>query len=105
MFGASVRFPPKAEIGVCQAGRYSTPVLVPYWIECANAPGVGVTARSEEDALSLLRDAFGGEREPSSVKPIHDASELDQGHVVPNMGNWLRRGIWYPLGHEHVAKF
>ncbi len=80
-------------------------MLVPYWIECEDAPGVGITARSEADALDLLNAAFGGERRAREVKPIHDASELDQGHVVPNMGNWLRRGVWYPLGYENVAEF
>jgi hypothetical protein len=80
-------------------------MLVPYWIECADAPGVGITARSEADALSLFEVAFGHERQASHVKPVHEASELDQCDVIPNMGNWLRRGIWYPLGYETVAEF
>jgi len=53
----------------------------------------------------LFEAAFGGQRLASQVKPVRDASELDQGHVVPNMGNWLRRGVWYPLGYEKVAEF
>ncbi len=80
-------------------------MMVPYWINCADAPGVGITARDDADALSLFEAAFGQERQLSHLQPVHDASELDQSHVVPNMGNWLRRGIWYPLGYEHVAKF
>ena len=79
-------------------------MLVPYWIECVDAPGEGITARSEADALGLFEAAFGHERRLSHLQLVHDASELDQGHVVPNMGNWLRRGIWYPLGYEHVAE-
>lgn len=67
--------------------------------------GVGITARSEADALGLFEVAFGHERRATLVKPVHNASELDQGHVIPNMGNWLKRGIWYPLGYENVAKF
>lgn len=80
-------------------------MLVPYWIDCVDAPGVGITARSEADALALLEDAFAGERRAHHVRPIRNASELDQGHVVPNMGNWLKRGVWYPLGYENVANF
>jgi hypothetical protein len=80
-------------------------MLVPYWIECVDAPGVGITARSEADALALFEAAFGDERRPVATKPIQDASELDQGHVVPNMGNWLKRGVWYPRGYENVAEF
>ena len=80
-------------------------MLVPYWIECEDAPAVGITAQSEADALALLEKAFGSERRPSHVIRIHDATELDQNHVVPNMGNWLKRGVWYPLGYEEVAEF
>jgi hypothetical protein len=80
-------------------------MLVPYWIECVDAPGVGITAQSEADALTLLEQAFGGERRPRHVSRIQDATELDQNHVVPNMGNWLRRGVWYPIGFEHVVAF
>lgn len=84
---------------------YRGPMLVPYWIECLDAPGVGITAQSEADALSLLETAFGGERRARHVSRVHDATELDQNHVVPNMGNWLKRGVWYPLGHEDEAEF
>lgn len=80
-------------------------MLVPYWIDCLDAPGVGITAQSETDALTLLEKAFGGGRKPSRVSRIHDATELDQNHVVPNMGNWLKRGVWYPIGYEDVAEF
>lgn len=80
-------------------------MLIPYWVECADAPGVGITAQSETDALTLFDEAFGNERPPRQVSRVHDASELDQSHVVPNMGNWLRRGVWYPLGYEEVAEF
>jgi hypothetical protein len=80
-------------------------MLVPYWIECVDGPGVGITARSRDDALDLLEAAFGAERRPHRVTEVQDASELDEGHIVPNMGNWLKRGIWYPKGYEHVAEF
>lgn len=80
-------------------------MLAPYWIDCDDAPGVGITAQSETDALVLLEKAFGSRRHPGRVIRVHDVTELDQNHVVPNMGNWLRRGVWYPLGYEDVAEF
>ncbi|HEY0311966.1 MAG TPA: hypothetical protein VGC56_05670 [Allosphingosinicella sp.] len=80
-------------------------MLVAYWIECTDAPGVGITAASEADALALLEEAFGSERQPRHVAPVENATDLDEDHVLPNMGNWLKRGIWYPLGYEHLAKF
>ncbi|MFC3643233.1 hypothetical protein [Aquibium oceanicum] len=80
-------------------------MLIPYWIEFENASGVGITARSEDDALALLARVFGNERQPLQISPIDDLSHLDQEHVVPNMGNWLRRGIWYPLGFDSVPEF
>jgi hypothetical protein len=80
-------------------------MLAPYWIDCDDAPGVGITAQSEADALALLEKAFGNQRHPRRVTHVHDVTELDQDHVVPNMGNWLRRGVWYPLGYEDVAEF
>ena len=83
---------------------YRKPMLVPDWIECLNAPGVGITAQSELDALALLENAFGGEIRPRRVARVHDATELDHNHVVPNMGNWLKRGVWYPRGYEDSAQ-
>ena len=75
----------------------------PYWIrtERPTSLGVGVTARSSEDAISLLRQAWPTDR-IVDIRTITNIAELDQGHVVPNMGNWLRRGIWFPLGYEHI---
>lgn len=64
--------------------------------------GCGVTAYDIEDATSLIRDrVFQGSDMPDilSVTEIHDLSEIDQKHVVPNMGSPLVRGIWFPLGN------
>ena len=76
----------------------------PYWIttDRTMSLGVGVTARSEEDAIDLLRQVWPADR-IVSIHAISDIRELDQGHVVPNMGNWLRRGIWFPLGYGYVS--
>ena len=65
--------------------------------------GCGVTAFSREDSLQLLRDrVFNGKTLPQIRRLIEDVdvSELDPGHVLPNMGNVLNRGVWFPLGYE-----
>lgn len=82
-----------------------------YWIELnqtfeEHAPGallgIGVTAYTEQDALNLVQKyLFPGERIPS-VKCIREdirIPDLDQNHVIPNMGVVSRRGIWFPLGY------
>jgi len=35
-----------------------------------------------------------------SVRENVDVSALDERHVLPNMGNVLVRGVWFPLGHD-----
>ena len=66
------------------------------------SPGVGVTAWSKDDAVELFRQAFPADA-VVNVKAIEDMGDLDQNHVVPNAGNWLRRGIWFPLGHGPIS--
>jgi hypothetical protein len=61
--------------------------------------GAGITARNSADAAALAQDAFGDVR-IASIDPVDDLSSLDQGHVRPNMGNILTRGVWFPLGYE-----
>lgn len=81
-----------------------------YWITFKNPPrfsplglGCGVTAESEEAAIELIRhhvfkgDAF----EVLNIIENVAIPELDQGHVVPNMGNFFMRGIWWPIGYTH----
>ncbi|TPM02754.1 hypothetical protein FJ960_16385 [Mesorhizobium sp. B2-3-11] len=70
----------------------------PYWIKISGHLGVGVTARSEADALHLFELAFGSAQKIVSIEIIKDMNDLDQNHVLPNLGstNWLRRGIWFP---------
>lgn len=77
----------------------------PYWITINGHLGVGVTARSEADALQLFELAFGSAEKVIRIEIIKDMNDLDQNHVVPNLGgaNWLRRGIWFPQGQEHIA--
>jgi len=78
-------------------------MMRPYWIEIPGRLGVGIAARSRADALALFAVAFGSEHQAGEVRWIKDMNELDQGHVAPNMGNWFKRGVWYPLGYEHVS--
>lgn len=77
----------------------------PYWITINGHPGIGVTARSEADALQLFEFAFGPAEKVIRIEIIKDMNDLDQNHVVPNLdgANWLRRGIWFPHGHEQIS--
>lgn len=64
--------------------------------------GAGVTAHSEDDARHLATAAFPQAR-VSTIAVVEDLGSLDKGHVAPNMGSALSRGIWFPLGFEAVA--
>jgi len=83
-------------------------MMHPYWIAFERTPtptlfnlGYGVTANSEEDARQILAAEVPDAPAILSVSPIKDMRDLDQGHVVPNMSNWFRRGIWFPKGYEN----
>jgi hypothetical protein len=78
----------------------------PYWVTFEKLPrpsifglGFGVTARSELDAREIVVAAIGEKPRIMSVAVIEDIASLDQGHVIPNMGNIFARGIWFPLGY------
>lgn len=84
-----------------------------YWLEfSANdgeslpagaALGCGVSAYDCDDALQIIRTTvFKGRALPEISRKIPDVdvSALDPNHVRPNMGNVLRRGVWFPLGYE-----
>jgi hypothetical protein len=82
-------------------------MMYPFWItlEPQTAPnlfnlGVGVTANPEEDAQQILTAALKDAPPIFNITRIKDMSDLDQEHVAPNMGNWFRRGIWFPAGYE-----
>lgn len=65
--------------------------------------GVGVTARSKEDALAIVRDAiFASAALPfvSTLIEDIDVSTLDELEIRPNMGNPIRFGIWFPVGFQ-----
>ena len=81
--------------------------LETYWITFprdANLPlGIGVTAYSEEDAFSLIRDQGFDEwcATASEVRVEQGITidKLDQRNVVPNIGPMQFRGVWYPAAN------
>ncbi len=87
-------------------------MLVRYWFEFHSdgrylpggvGLGCGVTAESQDVALEMISQRiFMGEPLPSVRRVTEgvDVSELDPGHVLPNMGDVSKRGIWFPLGYE-----
>jgi len=61
--------------------------------------GCGVSALGEEDALQLLLTwVFAGRYLPENlvISVVRSQAELHQKHVLPNSGNMLRRGVWFP---------
>ena len=61
--------------------------------------GVGVTAATKNDALNLVQSQLlDGDPLPTiiNVREDVDVRTLDAGHVLPNMGDPSRRGIWFP---------
>lgn len=58
--------------------------------------GIGVTATSEADAQALVYERYGDQVVVKAVTLVTDMRQIDQHHVVPNMGNHLVRGIWWP---------
>jgi hypothetical protein len=67
--------------------------------------GFGVTAFSLDDVFQILRDV--GYRLPedtAELRIVEDVlmSDLDDLHVVRNMGPIVVRGIWYPFSRVGV---
>ena len=78
--------------------------MQPFWITFERLPrpsvlniGMGCTARTEADARLLVKNAV-PDMAIQTIKPVTDLSSLDQGHVLPNMGDISQRGIWFPMG-------
>ncbi len=80
------------------------PLLKAYWIEspAIHPPGLGVTAFSRDDAFQLL-NASGYALRPDdpSIRVTEgiQVEDLDQNHIVPNMGPIVFRGVWFPCGN------
>jgi hypothetical protein len=85
------------------------PDLRRYWFEFSVPKfdvltlGCGVTAYDERDAEALIQDRI---LKGAPLPPIRkvvadiDVRSLDLGHVAPNMGSVVWRGIWFPTGFE-----
>jgi hypothetical protein len=83
-----------------------------YWFTFSNPPkynplglGCGITAFNYEDAVEILNSnvfvklGLQAITIESVIEDV-DVSGLDQGHVIPNMGMVLVRGVWFPLGYS-----
>ena len=61
--------------------------------------GCGVTAHDVDDAISLIKAEYtqcAGHLAVRSVTADVDVSTLDAKHILPNIGNVFRRGMWWP---------
>ncbi len=62
--------------------------------------GCGVTAFDGKDAQKLVEDrvfpVFGARTIVSVAEDI-DVQTIEEGHVRPNMGSPVVRGVWFPL--------
>ena len=57
--------------------------------------GIGVTAHSEADARVIIAEHF-SDVEVERIRMISDLASLDEKHVQPNIGDHMRRGVWFP---------
>lgn len=70
-----------------------------YWFKTKEPLGFGVTAYSIEDARGLVDAAarsVGWSFEVVEIVADVDVRELDQNHVIPNLGPPNFRGVWLP---------
>jgi hypothetical protein len=89
-------------------------MLTRYWFTFLNPPaysplhyGCGVTATDYSDALRLIqRNVFSkvGDLKINQVIPNITVDQLEQGHVMPNMGVIVIRGVWFPKGYEELPR-
>ena len=70
-----------------------------YWFPLSTGLGIGVTAGSDEEAMALASDARHRNAPTATLlEPITDVDvrTLDPGHVQPNIGPVVVRGVWFP---------
>lgn len=61
--------------------------------------GCGVTAFTRDDAFALLLGVWPSECDGPVILDVSenvDLTTLDQKHVLPNIGDVTRRGVWFP---------
>ena len=61
---------------------------------------IGVTSYDKIDAINLAQLAGA---QVAAIDRILSLDDLEQNHIRLNMGNHMKRGIWYPLGFEHIV--
>ena len=69
--------------------------------------GCGVTAYSYEDALHLMRTSLFRDIPMPAIATVTediDFSTLDAGHVRPNMGVPIVRGVWFLGGYAPTVE-
>ena len=75
--------------------KQPTPVIINF--------GVGISAYNYCDAIALLQERmFGPNNVPLVEQYIEDVSldNLEENHVLPDIGLINVRGIWFPQGYE-----
>lgn len=81
------------------------PLLTAFWIKSpySHAPlGFGVTARSLDEALAIIRAVDFGQYLPDEDRQLRitagiSIADLDDHHVLKYMGPIALRGLWYPF--------
>jgi hypothetical protein len=66
-------------------------------------PGCGVSAHDYSDAVGILEETVLRDYPTLIIEGVRedvDVRDLDQGHVVPNIGNVAVRGVWFPKGYD-----
>jgi hypothetical protein len=96
----AMSLPPGAGGGVIK-----NELLITFWITFpgpAFEHSYGVTAYSLDDALALLRKHQLARHEldkPMQVRENIRIQDLDQGHIAPNCGPLVFRGVWFPCSN------
>jgi hypothetical protein len=70
-----------------------------FWFPAQGHLGIGVSAMTREEAGLLAERAakdLGWDVDGTQVVEDVDIRDLDQEHVIPNMGPPSFRGVWYP---------
>jgi hypothetical protein len=70
-----------------------------FWFPVPGHFGIGVTAASRVEAQSLAEHAAAGVGWPLTLEGVVedvDVRDLDQAHVVPNIGLVSNHGVWFP---------
>jgi hypothetical protein len=89
--------------------------LISFWIVTpySHAPlGFGVTSFTLEEAIKTIIAEGYGDYLPDDLGQLQvienvTINDLDQWHVVPNMGPMVMRGLWYPcwnIGWPHIYR-